>query len=115
MRKDVQGSGIRSAVDGLNAHAKILCRRLAVFDKYVEIAVLVENPGVQKFELKSSPSALPVFLQQPLVWVPRLRVFVEVLHVGMGRSAVEVEVVFLGVFAMIAFAGRQTKDWLLQN
>src|SRR5215813_5736975 len=45
----------------------------------------------------------------------RLWILVEVLHIGMGWSTVEIKVVVLHVFAMIAFTGRQAKSAFFQN
>src|SRR5277367_2498757 len=44
-----------------------------------------------------------------------LRILVQVLHVRMGRRAVEVEVVFLDILTVIAFAVGQAEQPLLQN
>src|SRR5262249_34897115 len=44
-----------------------------------------------------------------------VRILVEVLHVRMGRRAVEVEVVLLHVLAVIAFAVGQPEEALLQD
>ncbi len=63
MRKYMQRSGIRAAVKGLYAYAKILGRRFAVLDEHVEIAVLIENAGVKKFELESLSTSPAVFVQ----------------------------------------------------
>ena len=44
-----------------------------------------------------------------------MRIFVEVLHVRVGRSTVEVKVIFLDVFPVITFAVRQTEQTLFKN
>ena len=94
----MQRSRIRPAVNGLDAHAKILRRCFAVLHEYIETTVVVENTGVQKFGLLALAAALSVFFPQPVEWVPRLRIFVEILHVGVGRSAVEIKVILFRVF-----------------
>src|SRR5262249_2795374 len=45
----------------------------------------------------------------------RLRILVQVLHVRMGRSAVEVEVVLLDVLPVVTFAVGQPKETFLEN
>ena len=44
-----------------------------------------------------------------------MRILIQVLHVRVGRCAVEIEVVFLYVLSVIAFAAGQSKDALLEN
>ena len=63
----------------------------------------------------SQPRALAVFLDQLVVRKCRLRIFVEILQVGTGRRRVEVEVILLYVFAVIAFVVRQAEEALFQN
>ena len=45
----------------------------------------------------------------------RLRIFVEILHVGVRRRGVEIEVILLDVFAVVALVARQAEQPLLQN
>src|SRR5262249_40944841 len=56
-----------------------------------------------------------VALDQLLVRVGSLRILVEILHVGMRRSAVEIVVVLLHVLAVIALAVRESEEALLQD
>jgi hypothetical protein len=56
-----------------------------------------------------------VRLDQVVVRISLLRIFVEVLHVGMGWCAIQVEVVLLYIFAVIPFAVRQPEETLLEN
>ena len=44
-----------------------------------------------------------------------MRVLVEVLHVGVGGSVIEVEVVLLDVFAVVSFSGGEAEGSFLQN
>jgi hypothetical protein len=44
-----------------------------------------------------------------------LRIFIQVLHIGVGRCAIEVEIIFLDVFAVIALAVGQAKQPLLED
>ena len=52
---------------------------------------------------------------QIVVGIGRLRILVEILHVGMRRRAVEVEVVFLHVLAVVALAVGQPEQALLED
>src|SRR5215468_9830137 len=111
----MQARSIRSPIYCFNAYANIFRGRLPVFDKYIEITIVIEDACIEKFKLKSLALALSVLIQMPFVRIRRLRIFVEVLHVGMRWSAVEVEVIFLHVLPMISFARGQPEGPLLQN
>ena len=77
-----------------------------IFDEHIEVAIVIEDAGVHQFILRSS---LPLRLfssTSSRVGKFRLRILVEILHVGVRGRAVEVEVILLDVFAVIAlFAG----------
>jgi hypothetical protein len=88
---------------------------LRVFDKYVEVAVLVEDAGIYELVLRLTPGALPIGLNQIAVGKRSMRIFIETLHVRVGRSAVEIEIILLDIFAMVALAVREAKQALLQN
>jgi hypothetical protein len=72
-----------------------------VLDEYIEIAVVVEYAGVEQFELRLVLATSSVLFQQLTVREFRLRIFVEVLHIGVHRCRVEVEVVLLYILAVI--------------
>ena len=50
-----------------------------------------------------------------IVWVLRLRIFIEILHVRVGRRVIQIEVIFLDVFAVIALGSGQTEQPFLQE
>src|SRR5215472_8616295 len=58
---------------------------------------------------------MPVGLRQIAIGVFTLGIFVQVLHVRVGRRAVDVEVIFLDVFAVVAFAVGKSKHAFLQD
>ena len=78
---------------------------LGVLDDDVEVAVLVEDAGVEQLELGALAAAAAVLLDQPAVGKLGLRILVEELHVGVRRRVVEVEVVLLDVLAVVALVG----------
>jgi hypothetical protein len=84
------------------------------FDKDVKITVVIEDAGVQKFELEALATALSVLVQKPFAGVPGLRVLVQILQVGMRRRAVKVEVILLHILPVIAFARRHAEGPLAQ-
>src|SRR5881409_2802486 len=61
------------------------------------------------------PVPPPVLLEEPGVGEDPLRVLVEVLHVGVRRRGVEVEVAFLHVLAVIALGAGETEEPLLHD
>src|SRR5260370_1867761 len=61
------------------------------------------------------PAAATVRVEEICVRKLPLRIVVQVLHVRMGGRAVEVEVVFLDILAVVAFAVGQAEQPLLQN
>ena len=93
----------------------VLRRFLGVLDEDVEVAILMEDAGVEQLVFELVPAAAATGLNKIAVRVLRLRVLVEVLHVRVGRRAVEVEVVFLDVLAVVAFAVGQAEQPLLQD
>jgi hypothetical protein len=88
---------------------------LGIFDKNVEVTIFVEDACIQEFVLEVSTVACPVRLNQIEIWISGLWVFVEVLHVRVRRSAVDVEVELFNVLAMVRLAIRQTKRALLED
>ena len=88
---------------------------LGVLDDDVEVAVLVEDAGVEQLELGALAAAAAVLLDQPAVGKLGLRILVEELHVRVRRRVVEVEVVLLDVLAVVALAGRQAEEPLLED
>ena len=88
---------------------------LGVFDKHIEVAVVVEDARIQQLVLELFPGAARIGLHQIAIREFRLRILVEILHVGMRRRAVEIEVVLLDVLAVIAFAVGQSEQALFQD
>ena len=70
----------------------------------IEVAVAFEDTGVDQliFELLTRTRRVDPY--QVVIGESALRVFVEVLAVGMGGRGVKVEIVLFDVLAMITFA-----------
>jgi hypothetical protein len=88
-----------------------------VFDKHIEVATLLEGraQGVDQLEFGRVPPASPILFDQKTIGKFDLRILVQHLHVRMRRRAVEVKVVFLDVFAVIALRAGQTEETLLDD
>ena len=108
-------AGFRAAVVDGDLDQDVFGRLLGVLDEHVEVAILVEHAGVEQLVLELVPAPAAAGLDEVGVREGRLRILVEVLHVRMGRRAVEVEVVFLDVLAVIAFAVGQAEQAFLED
>ena len=97
----------------LNQH--VLRRRFGVFHEDIEVAVFIEHTRVEQLIFRLAAAAVAVRRNQIAVWVGRLRVLVEVLHVGVGWRRIEIEVVFLHILAVIPLAVVQPKQPFLEN
>ena len=114
-RQYVQLGRFRAAVIDADLDQDVFRRFLGIFDEHVEIAVLIEHSRIEQFVFELIASAATVRLDKIAVRESSLRVLVEVLHVRMGRSAVEVKVVFLDILAVIAFAVGEAEQALLED
>src|SRR6516162_413837 len=89
--------------------------RFGILDKHIEILIAIEHTGIPEFILHLLRRPPLVCFDQVAMGALLLRVLVEILHVGMRRRAVEVKVVFLDIFAVIAFAVGQAEQTFLQD
>ena len=87
-------------------HHDVVGTGLGVLDDHVEVAVVVEDPGVQQLVLHLLLAAATVGRDQIVVRERPLRILVLALQVRVRRRAVEVEPVLLDVLAVVALA-----DW----
>ena len=75
----------RAAIRSRDLDQDVFDVGLGVFHEHIEVAVLVEYAGVQQFEFRLVLAAPLVFVDQLGIGKLRLRIFVEILHVGMRR------------------------------
>jgi hypothetical protein len=81
----------------------------------IEITVFVEGAGIDELVLHFIPRPGPVHRHQFVVGELGLRVLVEIALVAVRREVINVEVVLLDVFAMVALGIRQAEQALLQD
>ena len=105
----------RAAIVNGDKQQDVVRPGLRVFHEHVEIAVVVQDAGVEQFKLRRVFVATPVLLDELRVGEFPLRILVEHLQIGVRRRGVEVVVKLLRVLAMIALAVRQAKDAFLEN
>jgi hypothetical protein len=104
-----------ATVDDADSHQHVLWRLLGILDEHIEVPVVIEDAGVEQLVLRIAASAAPAFRHQFGVGEGALRIFVQILHVGMAGKVVEIEVALLDIFAVIAFIAGETEHPLLQN
>ena len=102
--QNVKSRGFRAAVLHRDLHENVFGRRLGILDEDVEIPIVVEHAGVEQLVLQLAATPRLVALDDLVIGKRALRILVEILHVRVRRRRVEVEVIFLHVLAVIAFA-----------
>ena len=93
----------------LKSNQQVFRFQLAVFHYDIEVTALVEYSGIDQFKLAIEFGSAAVLLHQLGVWEIRLRIFVEILHVGVAGCVVEVKVIFLDVLSVVALRPGQAK------
>src|ERR1700688_3780086 len=73
-------SGFRATVCDRDLDQNVLDIGLGIFHEHIEVAIFVEYPLIEQFELWLALVALSVFLHQLRVGILGLGVFVEILH-----------------------------------
>ncbi len=116
LREDVDRRRVRAAIMRRHPHQRVVGRRLRVFDFDIEIAVRIEEAGVDEFELaRIAALAAGVLLEQPAIGIGRLRQLVEHAAVGVARDRVDIVVEFLHVLAVIALLVGEAEQAFLQD
>ena len=98
--------GLRTAVERFEPDQNVVRPALGVFDEDIKIAVFVEDSCVDQFKLEIPLAPFSIFLDQSRIGKFGVRIFVKKLHVRMGWRRIEIEIVLLDVFAVIAFVAR---------
>ena len=111
----MQRGRLGPAITHADLDQDVLRRLLGIFHKNIEVAIFVEDARIQQLIFHVATIAPPVGLDQIAVGKRRLRILVQVLHVRVRRRAVEIEVVFLDVFAVVALAVRQAEHTFFED
>ena len=117
MGQDVDRRGLGTAIDHRDVAEDVLGVRLGVLDEHVEVPIGGEyvGHGIEQLELRLPLASRSVGLDERLVREGDLRILVDHFHVGVRRRAVEVEVVFLHVLAVVALLIAEPERALLQE
>ena len=102
-RQDMKFRKIRPPVMGGNPDQDVLVRRFGIFEKHVEIPVVIKHTRVHQLIFPIVFAPLPVFFDQLGIGKGVLGIFIQKLHVGMRRCGVQVKVILFDVFPVIAF------------
>src|SRR5258708_16509158 len=115
LRQDVQSGGFRPAIHRGDSNENVFDVGFGILDENVKIPAFGKNTCVEQFKLRLTTAATLVLLQQGFVRKFRLRIFVEHAHVAVRGCRVEVKIIFLNVFAVIALISRKAKKPFFQN
>ena len=113
--KQVQAGILQAAIVDRDANQDVFRRSLGILDKNVEVTIIVEDPSVDEFVLQLVSGASLVGDDDVLVGIGPLRVLIQVLHVRVRGRAVQVEVIFLDVLAVVAFRIDESEEALFQD
>src|SRR5262249_31100286 len=114
-RKQVQFAIFRSPVVDRDADQNIFRSSFGILDKNIEVAIVIEDASVDQFVFMIFSSPFFVCGDDVIVGISRMWILVEVLHVGVSRRAVQIEVIFLHILPVVAFAIREAEEALFQN
>src|SRR5436309_4787828 len=112
-RNEMHASSFGAAIVRSDSNKNVFRGGLGILNDDVEIAVFVEDAGIEQLKLGIFFRTTTVFFQQLSIGKCALRIFIEELHVGVSRRAVDVEVILLHILTMIAFVACQPKETLL--
>ncbi|MGO7588703.1 hypothetical protein AB9E13_05820 [Rhizobium leguminosarum] len=111
----MQGGGFRPAIGNGDLDKDVLGCCLGIFDEDVEVAIGVEHAGIDQFVFELALPTPAIGVHQVVVGVGGLRIFIEILHVRVGRGRIQVEVVLLHILAVIALTVGKAEQSLLQD
>src|SRR5579871_5025198 len=80
-RENVKPRFLGTAIVHGDTNQDIFWRVFCVFDKYVEISVVIEDPRIKKFIFKFMTGPLAVHLDEIVIRELALRILIEELHV----------------------------------
>ncbi len=113
-RQELQLGCFGTAIVRGDANEHVFRRSLRIFHDHVEVAVIVENARIAQFEFRIVLAAAIVF-DKLAIRKRTLRIFVEILHIGMCWRRIQIKVIFLYVLAVISFAAGKSEKPLFQN
>ncbi len=92
-----------------NPDQQIFRLAFAYFHNDIKVSALVENARIDQLVLSIVFGSPLIFVNQLCVRKFGLRVFVQILHVGMSWRIVQVKVILFHVLAMVSFVTIQSQ------
>ena len=77
----MKGGSLGAAIAHFDPNQNVVRIGLGVLNLHIEVAIVVENPGVRELELGLVFTPAAILVDNPLVWVFRLRILIEAFHV----------------------------------
>ena len=114
-RKQVEHRPFGTAVGDRDPAQDVLGGSLRVFDGHVEVAVALEDTGIEQLVFRVGSGAASVLGDEVGVRECALRILVQEFHVRVRGRAVEIEVVLLDVLAVVAFGSCESEETFFQN
>ena len=106
----MQLGGFRAAIVRCDSDQDVFGGSLRIFDKHIEIAVIFKHAGIEQFEFPRFPAPGAILPHQPFIRISSVRIFIQVLHVGMRWRAVEIVVALLHILAVVAFIACESEQ-----
>src|SRR6266446_10392461 len=108
---------VRTPVSKAETDQDICWGVLSILYQYVSVFVVRKDPGIKQLVFKRVRVrfAPAVFLHQIRIRKRPMRILVEGLHVAVGRSIIQIEVILLHVFPVISFTVSEPEKAFLQN
>src|SRR4051812_44645183 len=104
---------LRAAIVGSDLNQNVVGLGLGIFDEDIEVAILIEDAGIDQLKFRLTFPAPTVFFNELPIRKFGLRIFVEHLQVRMSGRRVEIVIKLFDVFAVVAFgAGEAEKTFL---
>src|ERR1700733_1859319 len=104
LKKQVQFSRLRAAIVNGYLDQDVVRGSVEILDENVPVAIFIETSGIDQFELIVLKTAAAILIHQLRVWVGSLGVLIKHFEIGMVWRGVEVVIVFLDVFTVVALA-----------
>ncbi len=111
----MQHRGRAAAIPRRDLHQDIAGFSLGVLDEDIEVTVVGEHARIQELVLRNIRAAAAVLGHQIRVREGALRIFVEHFQIRMRGGGVQIEIVLLDVFAVVALGVGHAEQAFLQN
>ena len=113
--QQVKRRGLGASIRGFDADQDIVGSGFGVFDEDIEVAVFIEDPGVDELEFEVALAAAAILFGKAGVRKFPLRILEEEFHVRVSRRRVEIKIIFLDVLAVVAFVAGEPEQPFLEN